>query len=379
VGLVGLDLLGTTGCVRALVFLGLAFAVIGIYFYGFRSTFTLLSVLTAIFIIVMPDHRSLWSRLHGDPQGTAMFAEDSSGLVAIIRTRSMYKLTVDGKSHSWLPFGGVHSVLGALPAAIHPRPRDVAIVGLGSGDTAWAASFRASTERVTVFELRSGEKKLLTGFAKDERDPKLRAFLGDSRISIKKADGRIALARHDKRYDLIEADAMRPTSAYSGNISSVEFFRLCLKRLKPGGLMCQWAPTPRVQQSFTTVFPYVVDFDSILVGSNEPIVIDHPTWIARLSDSAAVTYLGREVTFAVSYLMQRSKRVGRPTEPAAGLNYDLFPRDEFGTPSSSPDWVKRISKLANGVRDETLSGSRPARASDDTEPMVIDGKPDSAR
>jgi hypothetical protein len=278
-----------------------------------------------------------------------MFAEDSSGLVAIIQARSIYKLTVDGKSHSWLPFGGVHSVLGALPAVIHPNPREVAIIGLGSGDTAWAASFRADTQRVTVFELRSGEKKLLTGLAEDQPDLKLRTFLGDPRVSIIQADGRVALSRHDKSYDIIEADAIRPTSAYSGNVSSVEFFRLCLKRLKPGGLMCQWAPTRRVRQSFAKVFPHVVDFDSILVGSNDPIVIDLPTWIARLHDSRTTSYLGREVTFSVSYLIHRSKRVGWPSYPAAGLNYDLFPRDEFGSPSSSPDWIERISNLANGA------------------------------
>ena len=46
---------------------------------------------------------------------------------------------MNGKGNSWLPFGGVHTVLGALPVMIHPAPRQVAVVGLGSGDTAWAA------------------------------------------------------------------------------------------------------------------------------------------------------------------------------------------------------------------------------------------------
>ena len=85
------------------------------------------------------------------------------------------------------------------------------------------------------------------------------------------ADGRNAIERGERRYDLIEADALWPYTGYSGNLYSEEFFARCARRLAPGGIMCTWAPTPRVYATFPKVFPYVLDAGAILVGSLEPI------------------------------------------------------------------------------------------------------------
>ena len=60
---------------------------------------------------------------------------------------------VHGEPASRLPYGRLHAFLGALPAAMHPHPADVAIVGLGTGDTAWAAGFRDATRRLVVYEI----------------------------------------------------------------------------------------------------------------------------------------------------------------------------------------------------------------------------------
>jgi hypothetical protein len=73
-------------------------------------------------------------------------------------------------------------------------------------------------------------------------------------MSLELADGRHALLREARTYDVIELDALRPQAAYSGNLYSLEFYRLCAKRLSPGGLMCTWAPTWRVHQTFRRVF-----------------------------------------------------------------------------------------------------------------------------
>ena len=46
----------------------------------------------------------------------------------------------------------------------------------------------------------------------------------------------------------------------------MEFFDLCARRLKPGGVVCTWAPTPRIAATFARVFPEAVDVGGILVG-----------------------------------------------------------------------------------------------------------------
>ena len=92
------------------------------------------------------------------------------------------------------------------------------------------------------------------------------------------ARGRPPSARGERgeAYDAIETDAIWPESAGSGNLYSLEFFETCARRLRPGGLMCTWAPTPRVRATFRSVFPHVLDADGgvILVGSRYPLQLD---------------------------------------------------------------------------------------------------------
>ncbi|HET9316695.1 MAG TPA: hypothetical protein VFQ51_13960, partial [Vicinamibacteria bacterium] len=164
--------------------------------------------------------------------------------------------------------------------------------------------------------------------------PKLQRFLEDDRLAIRLADGRNALLRDPERYDLIEMDALYPSSPYSGNLYSLEFYQLCASRLRPGGFMCTWAPTSRVHASFLAAFPHVLELDEgrILVGSADPIPIDVTAWQARLTAPAAVAYLGMPRVNEMLELLRRARpAVRRPIGPD-DLNHDLFPRDELNTP-----------------------------------------------
>ena len=53
-------------------------------------------------------------------------------------------------------------------------------------------------------------------------------------------DGRRFVMQSRERFDVIEADALRPNSAYSGNLYSREYFELLRSRLTPGGLAVTW-------------------------------------------------------------------------------------------------------------------------------------------
>jgi spermidine synthase len=161
----------------------------------------------------------------------------------------------------------------------------------------------------------------------------LATFLDDVRFAHHVADGRVSLEQGTK-YDVIEIDALWPTSAYAGNLYSVEFFSLCARHLKPGGLMSTWSPTPRVYAGFRTAFAHVLEMrdGQVLLGSNEPIRVDHATWRERLHDSSTKDYLGD----ARAQMVLDCIRTARLTPPKAikafRMNLDLFPRDEFWTP-----------------------------------------------
>ena len=334
VGLLGLSWLGTSASLRLVVGAGVPFALVGLRAYGRRGGFVPALALALLATAAVPDGERLWARLHGSDGPDTLVSEDATSVSAVVPSPDGWHVTVNGKHHSRLPFGGIHTRLGALPALVHPAPREVAIIGLGSGDTAWAAGCRRETRRLTVFEIAGGQRPLLARVAALQPLPELRALLEDPRLVLRVADGRHAIARRLDRYDLIEADALWPYAAGSGNLFSVEFFEECAARLAPGGLMCTWAPTPRVMAAFRTAFPHVLGprNRSFLIGSREPLAVDVVAWRARALEPTVRDYLGGERVLDLVPVLERLAAVEDPLDEDVLPNRDLFPRDEFLAP-----------------------------------------------
>lgn len=338
VGLVALSWLGSAGTLKVLAAIGAGLALTGLVLGEGRHLFASLAAGLAALTLALPGEQALWRRLHGMAGGDrAVAGEDATGVILVSQhDDGLRRVWVNGRHHSVLPFGGIHTALGAAPAAIHPAPEQVAIIGLGSGDTAWASGFRRpETRRLTTFEICAPQLRMLHDVAYGpDPPPKLQRFLEDPRLAIRMADGRNALLRGSERYDLIEMDALYPSSPYAGNLYSLEFYQLCASRLRKGGLMCTWAPTARVHASFQSAFPHVLEIadGAILVGSADPLPIDVPAWQARLTSPAAIAYLGMpRVNELLELLRHARPAVRRPVGPAH-LNRDLFPRDEMNSP-----------------------------------------------
>jgi hypothetical protein len=333
-GLLLLTWLGSAGTLRLLVACGLVFAAAGMRRYGGRSVFAAVAAALALLCVLGPTQEQLWKRLHASAD--AILAEDATSVVAVTPAAGRHQVMVNGKGISWLPFGGVHSVIGAAPAIIHPAPVALAIIGLGSGDTAWAAACRRETWDVDVFEVSGPQTAVLRRFLAAHPLPELRQLLADPRIRIEVADGRNALERREARYDLIEADPLPPGSAGSGNLYSIEFFSSCARRLKPGGVMCSWSPTPRVYTTFTRVFPHVLELThgefQYLVGSNQPLETFVADWMARLDSGAVRAYLGDAIAGDVAASLRTARKAALPDEVDVEPNLDLFPRDELRIP-----------------------------------------------
>ena len=337
VGLGTLTWMGTTGSFRLLAVIGLVFAGLGLREAGGQRLFLPLALLLAAAAVVLPSQRRLWLRLHGTERQDTLVDEDATGVVALIPGRpTRWQVWAGGRAHSTLPFGGAHTLLGAAPAVIHPAPREVAIIGLGSGDTAASAGCRRDVDqRITVFELYRPEHRLLSLLAsRPDAPPLLGELLRDARYSFRIADGRNALHREGRLYDIIEADALWPTNPYAGNLYSLEFFQMCASRLRPGGFLTTWLPTSRVRATFLSVMPYAVEIvgGDVAIGSRSPIPIDTAAWAARLFSPASVSYLGQERATGVWADLRAVRPAEKEPTPPEQINRDLFPRDEFSTP-----------------------------------------------
>ncbi len=193
VGLLTLAVLGTSGTLQLLVGCGVVFALVGLRYYG--RSFALPIAGLVLVAALVPGPERLWRRLHGltGDVGLVFFEEDGTGVVALTPDLDEWRLSVNGKGNSWLPYGRGHTLLGAAPASIHPAPRRVAVVGLGSGDTVWAASYRPETTSTTVFEISRPQPRILWRLAGFVDMPDMRHLLEDPRLRIRLEDGRKAL------------------------------------------------------------------------------------------------------------------------------------------------------------------------------------------
>lgn len=345
-GFVLLPALGTAGTFRLLVAFAATFPLLRIFAREAEQRPPRLAIATGLGGVllasaVLPDGQHFWAALHGAAPEKIAFVEDAAGVSLLRRSHdegSEQLVMAGGLALSAFPFGGyggIHTLLGALPVLIHRHPRRVAVIGVGSGDTAYGAAGRAEVEEVVAIEILGSQISLLRDFDAQGGDPGLHALLSDARIQIVVDDGRAFLRRDREHFDVIEADALRPTSAYAGNLYSLEYFALLRERLAPGGLAVTWIPTDRVLTTFVRSFPHVLVIDAIAIGSESPIPFDRAELERRVGDPRVRDHFARagvDVAALVGALLESQPvRIG----PAANrkrltdVNRDLFARDEF--------------------------------------------------
>lgn len=341
-GLLLLRWLGTAATAVSLVALSAVFALSALRWSAHRrrakASVAVVVALLIVIILLLPSRTTLWAALHGVRSTNILVAEDGSG-VSVLKSGSPsfaagVAVFVNGLGQSYLPYGGIHTELGALPALFHPSPQSAALIGLGSGDTLFAVAGRPELQRIVSIEIVKPQIDTLRDLQARHPYPGLSTVLTDPRIQHVFGDGRLVLKVGGETFDIIEADALRPQSAYAGNLYSREYFELLRRQLKPGGFAVTWAPTPRVTRTFVDVFPHVVGFGGILVGSDRVIPLDRATIEARLVDPRVVNYYsmaGIDIRHLLIPLLNAAHVFSaRDAEMSGDRNTDLNPRDEFG-------------------------------------------------
>jgi predicted membrane-bound spermidine synthase len=348
-GWVALDLLGTAGTIKVVAGLSSMFALIAVAL-SLRGAarvggVALVTLVTAAVLNVLPDATTLWARLHGTTAARMIVGEDASGL-SVLRLEpgsieGRTTVLVNGVGQSTIPYGDVHTGLGMVPAFLHPNPREVAIIGLGSGDTVYGMAGRPDIERITCVEIIAPQIEGLRALRRRHSYGGLQGLFDDPRIQYLAGDGRMFLMHASAQFDIIEADALRPSSAYSGNLYSEEYFRLVRSRLRPRGLAATWLPTPRVHNAFVRVFPHVISVPGILVGSSDPIDVDRAEISRRLAAPGVREHYARAGIDAdalmASYLVNPATYApGFDRATLTDFNTDLFPRDEYDLSPLAP-------------------------------------------
>jgi spermidine synthase len=344
-GTVLLHLLGTAQTARVLLAIGGVFLLplLPLAFRAQAPRLAACGVAAAVAVALMwsiPAGPRFWALLHGSPAEQVIALEDGTGVSVLKNSNADFSGTtfvyVNGLGQSWIPFhdiDGIHSQLGILPVMLHPAPQSVAVIGLGSGDTAYSLGGREETTAITSIEIVKPQLETLQMLQARRPYGGLEGLLGDPRYRFVFTDGRSYLARQTTNYDVIQADALRPNSAYAGNLYSYEYFMLIRSRLNPGGLTVTWAPTERVRTTFLRAFPHVIQVGSILVGSVEPIQYAPAELRARAEHPFSQAYYARagiDVLALLAPLLEPADlRIYADAVPGQDLNMDLHPRDEY--------------------------------------------------
>ena len=186
-------------------------------------------------------------------------------------------------------------LLGHLPMLLHPDPKDVFVLGLGTGVSA-AAIARYPVRSIEIVDIEAAAREATLTFAAENRD-----ILSDPRVRLTVADGRNILLSRRRLYDVILSDPSDVWVAGVGNLLTREFYTLARSRLRPQGVMVQWfhmhsLPADQLKllvATFQSVFPHTTFWrpnrgDVILTGTVDSLPWDYPRLSERVQSTPGV-------------------------------------------------------------------------------------------
>jgi spermidine synthase len=314
--------------------------------------------------------------------GTLLYyREGASATVSVKRLTGTTTLAVDGKVDASNRGDMLtQKIIAHLPLLVHEAPRQVAIVGLGSGVTAGSA-LTHPIERADVLEISPEVVEASAFFIAENRDA-----LKDPRLRLIVGDGRSHLQLSRERYDVIISEPSNPWIAGVAALFTREFFEAARGRLAPGGVLCHWANAYSISEpdlrsiiaTFQSVFPQgtvwlVGNDDVLMLGSDGPIDdrlsrlavhVDRP---GVRADLASVDV--RDAFSVLSLFVAGPSAIGQYTSGAQLLTDDTM-RLEFSAPRElhsrrAGDNVGSLVALATDpsapriVRDARASAGAP--------------------
>ncbi len=218
--------------------------------------------------------------IDAEKRSELLFYEDGISTTLSVDRQGPYRFyRSNGKTDASTEPGDMANqlLLGHLPMLAHPDPKDVFVLGLGTGVSA-AAVARYPVRSIEIADIEAGAREATRLFAAENRN-----ILADPRVRFRVADGRNALLAGKKRYDVIISDPSDVWVAGVGNLFTREFYELARSRLNPGGVMVQWfhghsLPPEQMKLivgTFRASFPHASFWrpnrgDIILMGTVEP-------------------------------------------------------------------------------------------------------------
>jgi spermidine synthase len=243
--------------------------------------------LALVFLFAIPP-RAIVDGLSTKTEGAVeTMREDASGTVVVRRVESGHgiwrSLELNGATlaDSSPALRATRQLQTEVSMLLVERPERVLDIGFGTGVTAWAAARRRAGS-VTVVEPSPGLLRVSdAAFGQINH-----GVLHDPGVKVWLNDGRNALLTTSERFDVILSDAAHPVVAGSSAFYTREYFELCRRHLRPGGVVSMWLPMyslsvasyATIVRAFWEVFPnaciwydpLALSASTVVTGSTEP-------------------------------------------------------------------------------------------------------------
>jgi len=211
----------------------------------------------------------LWKRAYAPGARFAHVIENRSGVITVDRDGVVYGGGLyDGRFHVDAGSDANGITRAYAVAALHPAPRDVLVVGLGSGAWAQVLAHHPTVERVTIVEINPGYVELLA------LAPEVASLRANPRVRIVIDDGRRWLHANSDRFDLVVQNTTYHFRAHCTNLVSREYFELARAHLREGGVLyLNTTGSDDIYKTACAVFPHARRFRNFVAASDAPIVV----------------------------------------------------------------------------------------------------------
>lgn len=174
-------------------------------------------------------------------------------------------------------FDGNRSLRAYLVPAIHPTPREILMIGLGSASWLQVLAEHPTVERIVVVEINPAYVEAA------RNSTVVRSSIDNPKVEIVIGDGRRYLNAHSDKFDVIINNTIVYWRSNATNLLSRDYLELTQRHLKPKGIV-YWNSTKSIaaQKTGAVVFPYLMRFQNMLIGSNHPITVNKAHWIEEL-------------------------------------------------------------------------------------------------
>jgi spermidine synthase len=292
-----------------------------------------------------------YERLSGGGLGDSLqrfrllyYKEGVTATVSVFQGQYLF-LRVNGKTDAGdSPDNLTQRLLAHVPLLLHRDPKDVLVIGLGSGVTLGSA-LRHPIARADTVEISPEVVEASQFFEQANGNA-----LADPRSHLLLLDGRTWLTAGPRAYDVIISEPSNPWQTGNANLFTLEHFRAARVRLKPGGILCQWLPYYRMPEAdfraaiktFHEVFPqttlWISGSDTLMIGSLEPVVLDVAHLRARFLEDRVRAHLvevgiGTPVAF-LSHFLLGAEEVDRFVQGNWARHTDDRPILEFSGPKA---------------------------------------------